>query len=113
MAAAQPGFLNRFTTIPFVIDLLTRRQLTLLNPGIWEDYNDRVTMELYRTKKKSKSIYALCLTHGRETINHWNTFANGASGCCIEFNSEKLFKCLDKINGVVHGKSEYVKIEIK
>jgi hypothetical protein len=51
MANTSPAFLNRFTTLPFVIDLLARKQLTLLNPGFWEDYNDRVTMELYRKKK--------------------------------------------------------------
>lgn len=110
MAPPSPVFLNRFTTLPFVIDLLTRKQLTLLNPGLWQDYNDRVTMELYRKKKNAQSIYALCLSDDHETIHHWNTFAAGANGCCIEFNSRKLFECLGNVSGVSHGKSHYLKI---
>jgi hypothetical protein len=37
--------LNRFTSIPFLIDLLKREKLSLLNPSFWEDYNDRETVE--------------------------------------------------------------------
>ncbi|POY35449.1 hypothetical protein C3K47_15425 [Solitalea longa] len=103
--------LNRFTTIPFLIDLLKREKLALINPSIWEDYNDRATMEVYRNKSKAQSIYALCLTHQNETIHHWNAFANGTAGCCIEFSPEKLFKTLDKLEGVHHGKVQYKRIQ--
>lgn len=103
--------LNRFTTIPFLIDLLKRRKLTLLNPIYWEDYNDRATLEAYQKKLKKSSIYALCLTHQNETIHHWNAFANGTSGCCIEFIPEKLIGILNKNNEVIHGKAEYIKIK--
>lgn len=111
MIKSDSPFLNRFTTLPFLIDLLTRKQLTLLDPNSWEDYNDRVTLELYRKKKNAKSIYVLCLTDQRETIHHWNAFANGTSGCCIEFNSKKLFENISAVNGVAHGKAVYVKIK--
>lgn len=110
MTTAQANFLNRFTTVPFLIDMMSRRQLTLLNPAFWEDYNDRVTMELYKKRKKAESVYALCLTDRRETIHHWNTFASGTSGCCIEFDRRKLIQCLKSVEGVAHGKVEYVKI---
>jgi len=103
--------LNRFTTIPFLIDMLQRETLTLLNPGFWEDYNDRETVESYRIKTNSKSIYALCLTQGNETVHHWNAFANGTSGCCIEFSPEKLFSFLNESVGVEHGAAEYVSLK--
>ena len=103
-------FLNRFTTIPFLIDLIVRRRLTLLNPESWEDYNDRVTMELYKTKKGSKSIYALCMTTKRETIHHWNAFANGTSGCCVEFNFGEFISIVSKNKELSHGKTNYIKI---
>lgn len=103
--------LNRFTTIPFLIDLLKRKKLTLLNPGLWEDYNDRETMEVYRRKIKAESIYALCLTHQSETIHHWNAFASGSGGCCIELSPAKLFAILEKNKDITHGKTEYVRIK--
>jgi hypothetical protein len=103
--------LNRFTTIPFLIDLLKRKKLTLLNPTYWEDYNDRATIKAYQERLKKESIYALCLTHQNETIHHWNAFANGTSGCCIEFSPEKLFDILSKTKEVIHGKVEYIKIK--
>lgn len=102
--------LNRFTTIPFLIDMLSRETLTLLNPDFWEDYNDRVTVKAYQTETKSESIYALCLTDRNETIHHWNAFSNGTSGCCIEFNPEKLFAILNKDKNIVHDKVEYINI---
>lgn len=101
--------LNRFTTLPFVVDMLKRNKLTLLNPNFWEDYNDRETMNVYRKKVNANSIYALCLTHKNETIHHWNAFANGTSGCCIEFSPAKLIDILDK-NNISHGKTDYVRI---
>ncbi|SDK03204.1 hypothetical protein SAMN04487935_2368 [Flavobacterium noncentrifugens] len=103
--------LNRFTTFPFVVDLLKRKKLTLLNPTFWEDYNDRETMEIYRQKTKSESIYALCFTHRNETIHHWNAFANGTSGCCIEFSPEKLFDILSRDSRISHGKTQYMSLK--
>ena len=101
--------LNRFTTIPFLIDLLRRKKLALLNPAFWDDFNDRETMEIYRKAAKAKSIYALCMTYKNETIHHWNAFANGTSGCCIEFSPAKLIDVLDQ-NGIMHGKAEYIRV---
>ena len=108
----HPDFrkLNRFTSIPFLIDLLKRQKLTLLNPRYWEDYNDRETMELYRRNINAEALYALCFTHGSETIHHWNAFAGGTGGCCVEFSPERLFKILDADERIVHGKVEYLSL---
>ena len=101
---------NRFTTLPFLIDMLQRKKMTLVNPNFWEDYNDRETMDAYRRKINAESIYALCLTHKNETIHHWNAFANGTSGCCIEFSPAKLIEVLEK-NNISHQKTEYIRIK--
>jgi hypothetical protein len=101
--------LNRFTTFPFLLDIIVRQKLTLLNPDFWEDYNDRKTIQFYKKKTNAKSIYALCLTFKSETIHHWNAFANGPSGCCIEFSHSKLTKILDRLQ-IKYGKVTYMKI---
>ncbi|WP_231426981.1 hypothetical protein [Pedobacter sp. Leaf250] len=103
--------LNRFTTIPFLIDMLERKKLTLLNPGFWEDFNDRETVEAYKSRINANGIYALCLTYGTGSIHHWNAFANGTSGCCIELSPEKIFGVLSKTQGVIHGKAVYMGIK--
>ena len=103
--------INRFTTIPFLLDLLQREKLTLLNPSSWEDYNDKETVEAFKKRSGFSSVYALCLTYGNETVHHWNAFANGTSGCCIEFSPEKLFKILDALPNVSHGKASYMSIK--
>lgn len=102
--------LNRFTTLPFLIDMLLRKKLTLLNPAFWEDYNDRETMEVYRKSTGAKSMYALCFTHGGETIHHWNAFAAGTAGCYIEFSPERLFLMLKKHSEVQHGRVQYISV---
>jgi hypothetical protein len=101
--------LNRFTTIPFLIDMLRRKKLALVNPSFWEDFNDRETVEVYRKAIKAESIYALCLSFKNETVHHWNAFANGSSGCSIEFSPTKLLALLDA-NNIKHGKAEYVRV---
>ena len=81
----DPIFLNRFTTIPLLKELLEKKQLVLRNPNAWEDKNDSFTLELYRKKMKMDSVYALCFAHGSKTIHFWKAFANSVEGCCIEF----------------------------
>lgn len=102
--------LNRYTTLPFLLDMLTRRKLTLLNPEFWEDYNDRKTLRVYKEMSGSKSLYALCLSHKQETVHHWNAFANGTSGCCIEFSFNKLISMIEVESNIKHGEVKYVKV---
>jgi hypothetical protein len=88
--------------------MLKRETLTLLNPDFWEDFNDRETIKAYKKSSQAQSIYALCLTYANETVHHWNAFASGTSGCCIEFSPDKLFSILANTVGVIHEKVEYL-----
>jgi len=92
------------------LDLLERKKLTLLNPKLWEDKNDTEVILKYKNLVGVKSIYALCLSSGDETVHHWKTFANGSSGCCIEFSAQKLFNVLKKFPEVKHRRVEYKKL---
>ena len=101
--------LNRFTSIPFLTDILQRKKLSLVNPALWEDFNDRETVELYRKAMNANSVYALCFGYKNETIHHWNAFAGGPSGCCIEFSPGRLLPLLDT-HGIRHGKTQYIRV---
>ena len=72
--------LNRFTSLPYLIDMLEKNELTLLDPSGWEDKNERITIEQYKEHNGYESIYALCMTDKAETYHHWNAFTNGDSG---------------------------------
>lgn len=102
--------LNRFTTLPVLLDLLQRQKLTLLDPKSWEDKNDSEIILEYKNKKKIKNLFAICLSHGDETIHHWKTFSNGSSGCLIEFDAQKLFAIIDKIPNLKHSEITYRKL---
>lgn len=102
--------LNRFTTLPVLLDLLQRKKLTLLDPKSWEDKNDSEIILEYKIKKKIKNLFAICLSHGDETIHHWKTFSNGSSGCLIEFDAKKLFAIIDKIPNLKHKEVTYRKL---
>lgn len=102
--------LNRFTTLPVLLDLLQRKKLTLLDPKSWEDKNDSEIILEYKKKKKIKNLFAICLSHGDETIHHWKTFSNGSSGCLIEFDAQKLFAIINKIPNLKHKKITYKKL---
>ena len=102
--------LNRFTTLPVLLDLLQRKKLTLLDPKLWDDKNDSEIILEYKKRKKIKNIFAICLSCGDETVHHWKTFSHGTSGCVIEFDAIKLFKIIDKIDNLRHGKVVYKKL---
>ncbi len=99
--------LNRFTTLPVLLDLLLRQKLVLLDPHTWDDRNDTEVILAYKRKKAINNLFALCFTHDSETIHHWKTYADGSSGCCIEFNAKALFEIFDATPGLRHGKVSY------
>lgn len=102
-------YLNRFTSLPVLLDLLRRKRLVLLEPDKWEDRNDAEIMRVYKTRKKLKHLYALCFSCGLETIHHWKSFSDGISGCCIEFNGKELQKVFGSL-GLRHGLVTYKKL---
>jgi hypothetical protein len=102
--------LNRYTTLPVLLDLLQRKKLTLLDPKLWDDRNDAEVLLEYKKRKKIKNIFAACFSHGDETVHHWKTFSNGTSGCVIEFDAVKLFALIDAVPHIIHKKVIYKKI---
>lgn len=103
--------LNRFTTLPILLDYLEREKLVLLNPlDKWDDKNDTLIIETYKQKANIEKLFALCFTHRSETIHHWKTFANGSSGCCIEFDGKKIIDIFNKDNNLRHDIVRYYRI---
>ena len=58
-------FLNRYTSLPVLLDALVHKRLTLLSPTSWEDRNDAYYIERYKETKKLKTVLALCFTTKR------------------------------------------------
>jgi len=102
--------LNRYTTLPVLIDLLRRKKLVLLSPDKWEDRNDAEVMLEYKKRRNLKHLYAVCFSEGDETIHHWTTFSSGSSGCCIAFDREKLLSAVETIDGIRTGSVKYRKL---
>lgn len=103
--------LNRYTTLPVLLDLLTRKRLVLLDPVSWEDKNDSQILIEYKNRKRVDKLFALCFSHGDETIHHWRTFADGISGCCIEFDKKLLIEKLRGISGLRFKHVAYKKLK--
>lgn len=103
--------LNRYTTLPVLIDLLRRKKLVLLSPKKWDDRNDAKVMLEYKKRKKLQHLYAVCFSEGDETIHHWTAYSSGSSGCCIAFDREKLLSAVQKITGIRTGAVKYRKIK--
>jgi hypothetical protein len=103
--------LNRYTSLPVLLDVLERKRLVLIDPlKTWDDKNDTLIIEAYKEKANVKKLFALCFSYESETIHHWKTYANGSSGCCIEFEASKLFEIFRGIPALVHKVVHYEKI---
>ena len=102
--------LSRFTTLPVLLDLLRRKKIVLLNPLTWEDRNDAEIILEYKKRKRIHDLFAVCFGIGDETIHHWKTYADGISGCCIEFEEDSLLKSFQGKTNFRWGDVEYMKV---
>jgi hypothetical protein len=87
---ASVELLRRYSELPYVLQMLQTRRLTLLNPSSWDDKNDSHYVQAYRERKRIGSVLALCLTEADQTYHHWRVFTHGSSGACVCFDKERL-----------------------
>jgi hypothetical protein len=103
--------LNRFTSLPVLFDLLRRKKLVIRDPSIWEDKNDVEVILEYKRREEIPNLFAICFCVGDETIHHWKAYADGDSGCCIEFDKAKLLACFRGIPEVRSSKVKYREVK--
>jgi hypothetical protein len=82
--------LRRYSNLAATIHLLRSKCLTLLSPTLWDDRNDAFYMAEYKKRKKAKCLVAVCMTSAPETYHHWQVFAPGTDGVCIQFDKDRL-----------------------
>ena len=107
---ARP-FLNRYTSLPVLIDILVHKRIVLLKPSSWEDRNDSFYLERYKEEKKLKAVLALCFSTKRETFHHWKVFSAGTGGVCIEFDKARLLEGMTTEAGFTLRKVDYAFIK--
>ncbi len=101
---------RRYTTLPFLFDVLYEKRLPLLDPANWDDRNDAYFMELYKKKKKLKTLLAICFADSAESYHHWKIYAGNVSGVCIEFDRHHLLDRLMADKKYRQGSVEYMEI---
>jgi hypothetical protein len=115
MSSCKKNKLNRFTTLPFLLDMVINERLIFSNPENWDDKNDSKVLDIYKKKKykgkKGVKLFALCFLKDHETIHHWKSFADGISGCCIEFDKKNLTELLSKYEDVRFGSVIYKRLK--
>ena len=92
--------LYHFTSLPYLLNILYKKQLTLTNPKNWEDKNDLCFLERYKKIKGIRSLLTLCFTSGKEAFHLWKIYANGVSGVRIKFKQEQLCERIQQIPGI-------------
>lgn len=80
--------LKRYTELPFVLQALSNRELTLLSPRYWDDKNDAFYVEHYRKRAEHGSVLAMCFSATDPTYLHWRIFTHGASGAALYFKRD-------------------------
>lgn len=103
--------IRRYTELPFVLDMLQERHLTLLSPSGWADTNDSHFISVYQRLHGLKSVLALCFTRASDTFHHWKIFSGTASGICVEFSSITFELWARNLAGVRYGEVSYRNLE--
>ncbi len=103
------SYLRRYTSLPILLDILSNKRLTLLDPAVWEDKNDSYFIQLYKENLGYKTVLALCFSEASETYHHWKIYSGNSSGVCIEFKKNKLIEDFESLDGITHGKVLYKK----
>ena len=97
-------YINRYTSLPFLFNILYNKSLTLVDPAKWEDANDSYFMNLFKKKSGHKSVLALCFAEYQESTTEkyhiWKIYAGNSSGVCIQFFRDKLISCIEPIPGI-------------
>ena len=99
--------LNRYTSLPIVLDMLLNRRINLLSPESWEDRNDAYYLEKYKKEKELQTILAICFSSVPETFHAWRIFASGLSGVCVEFDRERLLHAIPQEQGFNSSDMDY------
>jgi hypothetical protein len=107
----KTDYLRRYTELPALIYLLTRRKLTLLDPTSWDDQNDSYYLNLYRQRRRLKAVLAVCFTQSSESYHHWRVFAHGPAGVCIQFKRSELIDAVKGEPGLRCRQVKYVTLE--
>lgn len=102
---------RRYTDLPALIQMLSNRELTLLDPVSWDDKNDSFFLSTYKEKKKLQSVLALCFTQESETYHHWRVFSSGSSGICVNFRASDLEGAFRRAKDVAFKEVTYLKID--
>jgi hypothetical protein len=100
---------RRYTDLGTLLDILSRRSITLLPPSSWDDENDRLMMKTYMERKNLKTLLALCLTSRAETYHHWKVFTDKCNGVCVHFKRND-FNSAMKNSGLKIRKINYLKL---
>jgi len=102
--------LRRYTSLPALIDILVRRQITLLSYRSWLDSNDRRALQLYQEALHYGFVGAMCLTRAGETFHHWQIFAPGDAGVCIVFDRRRFEATFLERPHFLAGPVDYVQL---
>ena len=100
-------YLRRYTELPFVVDFLQTKTLTLLRPISWDDKNDAYYIDQYAQQRCLKAVFVLCLAESAETYHHWSVFSKGTGGACIEFHKDVLIEAAQMVHGLRAGSVQY------
>lgn len=98
---------RRYTTLPYLLDMLHHKRLTLLDPARWEDKNDAYFLKIYKEKMGYASVLALCFAEAPEAYHHWKIYSGNPSGVCIEFFKGRLLSHFDPKKGFIHAGIQY------
>jgi hypothetical protein len=109
MSASQ---FRRYTTLPYLLDMLHHKRLTLLDPAKWEDKNDSYFLKIYQEKMAFESVLALCFAEAPETYHHWKIYSGNPSGVCVEFFKDRLLRQFDDKAGFFHAEMQYKTVDI-
>lgn len=107
----HPPTLRRYTNLAAVIHHLQTKTITLLDPDYWQDRNDAHFIKEYKNKRNAKTVLALCFAEQLERSHHWQVFAAGIDGVCIQFDKNPLLETLDEADGFKHGAMDYASMK--
>lgn len=118
----EKEYLNRYTYLFYLQDILRNERLIFSIPENWEDKNDSYFIRLYKNKLKIKSLFALCFVEYKnasknaEKYHHWKIYAGNNNGVCIQFDKKNLISQIESFDKkqIKHGDINYRNIgEIK
>ena len=100
--------LRHYTSLPRLIEILSEKQIPMMNPAFWIDKNDAFSVN----ESSDSAVGVICFSDTEQELSHmWENYAKRGIGVCVLFYKEGIKKLINGKNNYKLNKITYLRFK--